>query len=113
LATCYGIVKQSGGHIVVSSELGHGATFTVYLPRGEELPSPAPSPAPAPSVRSGERVLLVEDEPSVRAVAERALSRHGYQVFSAATAEEAVRLASSAAPFVLLVTDLVLPGMSG
>jgi two-component system cell cycle sensor histidine kinase/response regulator CckA len=113
LATCYGIVKQSGGHIVVNSELGQGTAFRVYLPRVEaELPRAAASPA-APTATSGERVLLVEDEPSVRAVAERALGRHGYLVRSVGTAEEALRVASSEPAFALLVTDVVLPGMSG
>jgi len=113
LATCYGIVKQSGGHIVVASELGRGTAFRVYLPKVEaDVPRAAASPA-GPTATSGERVLLVEDEPSVRAVAERALERHGYRVRSVGTGEEALRLASSEAAFALLVTDVVLPGISG
>jgi two-component system cell cycle sensor histidine kinase/response regulator CckA len=113
LATCYGIVKQSGGHILVSSQPGKGATFKVYLPRVNAAVSSLPAPPSAPVAHTGERVLLVEDEPSVRMVAERALSRNGFIVCSATTAEEALRLIDAEAPFALLVTDVVLPGMSG
>jgi two-component system, cell cycle sensor histidine kinase and response regulator CckA len=112
LATCYGIAKQSGGHILVRSELGQGSTFTVYLPRVEEEVAPAAPPRSAPKSLSTERVLLVEDEPSVRAVAERALVRQGYRVRSAGTAEEALQHYAEES-FDLLVTDVVLPGMSG
>ncbi|MEY4548527.1 MAG: hypothetical protein RL685_4722 [Pseudomonadota bacterium] len=112
LATCYGIVKQSGGHILVSSEPGQGTTFTVYLPRVEQE-AVLPQPPPAARVAlSSERVLLVEDEPSVRTVAERALVRQGFRVCSAGTAEEALQLHGAEA-FDLLVTDVVLPGLSG
>jgi two-component system, cell cycle sensor histidine kinase and response regulator CckA len=113
LATCYGMVKQSGGHIVVSSQPGKGATFRVYLPSVDTAVANVPSPPAASAVHAGERVLLVEDEPAVRTMAERSLRRHGYQVCSASTAEEALGLVASEAPFALLVTDVVLPGMNG
>jgi PAS domain S-box-containing protein len=113
LATCYGIVKQSGGHIVVSSQPGKGTTFRVYLPSVDTTLSSVPQPPTAAAVHAGERVLLVEDEPSVRAMVERSLRRHGYVVHSAATAEDALELAAAEAPFALLVTDVVLPGMNG
>ena len=113
LATCYGIVKQSGGHIVVSSQLGKGTTFRVLLPHVDAAIENAPSPPVAAATHSGERVLLVEDEPAVRAVAERALRGHGFVVCSATSAEEALRLLESEAAFALLVTDVVLPRMSG
>ncbi len=112
LATCYGIVKQSGGHILVQSQLGRGSTFTVYLPHVEaEARAAAPVPG-GPKVTASERVLLVEDEPAVRAVAERALLRQGYRVHSVGTAEQALQLRGTEA-FDLLVTDVVLPGMDG
>ena len=113
LATCYGIVKQSGGHIGVYSELGRGTTFKVYLPRVDEEASPSPTPHVTAGTAAGERVLIVEDEPAVRAVVERTLSKHGYQVVTANTAEAALDLAARQVPFDLLVTDVVLPGISG
>jgi hypothetical protein len=79
LATCYGIVKQSGGHIAVSSELGRGTTFKVYLPRVDGGVSPSTLGALPPKAPSGERVLLVEDEATVRTVIERSLVQHGYR----------------------------------
>jgi two-component system, cell cycle sensor histidine kinase and response regulator CckA len=113
LATCYGIVKQSGGHIGVHSELGSGATFKVYLPRADEEPGSSPISPPKPGAAAGERVLIVEDEAAVRAVVERTLRKQGYHVMSVGTAEEALELSARSAPFDLLVTDVVLPGMNG
>jgi CheY-like chemotaxis protein len=113
LATCYGIVKQSSGHIDVASTLGRGTTFKVYLPRVDEEAASTLAKRPTPGIAAGERVLVVEDEAPVRAVVERTLAQHGYQVVSATTAEEALELAASHLPFDLLVTDVVLPGMSG
>jgi two-component system cell cycle sensor histidine kinase/response regulator CckA len=114
LATCYGIVKQSGGHIAVQNEPTGGATFSVYLPRvGAAEPH---SSAPVPSARSeggGERVLLVEDEAVVRTIVERTLTRAGYSVAVATHAEEALGIAEHQGPFDALVTDVVMPGMSG
>lgn len=113
LATCYGITKQSGGHIAVYSELGRGTTFKVYLPRVDsEVTSLAP-PTPMPEQATGERVLFVEDEAAVRTVVERTLVKNGYEVVSAASAEEALRVAEGAAPFQVLVTDVILPGIDG
>jgi len=113
LATAYGIVKQSGGHLSVHSELGGGSTFNVYLPRvdDEVVAEPRPDVTFAPS--RGERVLLVEDEAPVRAVVEHTLRKNRYQVTSASTADEALRLAESESAFDLLVSDVVLPGMGG
>jgi nitrogen-specific signal transduction histidine kinase/CheY-like chemotaxis protein len=112
LATCYGIVKQSGGHIQVRSQPGQGSSFTVYLPRVEGEVVPVAPPESAEKGLATERVLLVEDEPSVRAVAERTLARQGYCVRSAGTAEEALQRHAEES-FELLVTDVVLPGLSG
>jgi CheY-like chemotaxis protein len=113
LATCYGITKQSGGHIAVYSEPLRGSTFKVYLPRVDEAVSAKPVPSPPLMAALGERVLFVEDEPSVRAVVERTLVKNGYEVVSAANAEEALRIAETEGPFELLLTDVILPGMNG
>ena len=114
LATCYGIVKQSGGHITVASELGKGATFVVYLPRidGHELDRAAAHTPVVPSVRS-ERVLVVEDEPAVRSVIERTLQMASYRVTVAGSGDEGLRVADEQGPFDLLITDAVMPGLSG
>ncbi|HEY6944495.1 MAG TPA: PAS domain S-box protein [Candidatus Acidoferrum sp.] len=116
LSTVYGIVKQSGGHIWVESELGKGTTFKVYLPRVEDsVPLPARVEAAEPATRSGrETILLVEDEPAVRELARMVLSEHGYTVIEAQDSEEAVRLAGRRGSEIhLLLTDVVMPRMSG
>lgn len=113
LATCYGIVKQGNGNITVESELGRGTTFKVYLPSIDgDLTPESKQPSLSPVAR-GERILLVEDEEPVRSVVERALRKQGYTVVSAATAEQALELAQRGQAFDALVTDVVLPGMSG
>ncbi len=114
LATCYGIIKQSGGHITVHSELERGTTFFVYLPRIDAQPAEgAGSATPRPPSVTGERVLLVEDEPAVRGVIERTLTLSGYRVTTASTGEDGLRIAATQAAFDLLITDAVMPGLSG
>jgi CheY-like chemotaxis protein len=116
LSTVYGIVKQSGGHIGVTSELGKGTTFKVYLPRVEETaqqPQKAEWAKPATG-GGGETILLVEDEPAVRELARTVLSEQGYTVIEAQNSEDAVRLAGRHRSEIhLLLTDVVMPGMSG
>jgi len=114
LATCYGIVKQSGGHIGVHSTLGQGSTFVVYLPcvEGREAEATRIVTAAPPSL-SGERVLVVEDEPGVRNVIERTLTLASYRVVVASRGDEGVRIADEQGPFDILITDAVMPGMSG
>ena len=115
LSTVYGIVEQSGGSIEVDSLPGRGTTFTVYLPLLVERvpPSGAESCAPA-GTRGSETILLVEDEPAVRAVAREALESHGYRVLEAAHGMEALAIAAAhAGPLDLLVTDIVMPQMGG
>jgi len=114
LATCYGVVKQNGGHIAVHSELGRGATFSVFLPRvAAVVAEPQDAAPPAPGVVNAARVLLVEDEAVVRAILERTLVRAGYRVVVATSAEEALELRDDGDRFELLVTDVVMPGMNG
>jgi len=116
LSTVYGIVKQSGGHIWVSSELGKGTTLKVYLPRVEDLvqtPRKVAWSEPA-NGKGKETILLVEDEPAVRELARMVLSEQGYTVIEAQNAEDAVRLAGRRGSEIhLLLTDVVMPGMSG
>ena len=115
LAMVYGTVKQSGGFIWVYSEPGHGATFKIYLPRVDTPTEPATLPAPTVQpARGSETVLLAEDEPAVRAIAQQALERHGYTVLAAPSGAAALALAAQhAATIDLLLTDVVMPGMSG
>jgi CheY-like chemotaxis protein len=115
LAMVFGIVQQSGGHVWVYSEVGKGTTFKVYFPRveapGEPLPAP---PAPATVEGGSETLLLVEDEPQVRRIARDILRRQGYHVLDAPNGGEALLLCEKhGARIDLLVTDVVLPHMSG
>ena len=113
LSTVYGIVKQSSGHIEVSSEPGKGTTFRVHFPRGVgNLAGAAPErPGPTHGV---ETVLLVEDEPMVLDLGSRVLRSHGYRVLVASNATEALQVAREHAGTVdLLLTDVVMPGMPG
>ena len=116
LATVYGIVKQSGGFIWVYSELGHGTTFKLYLPRVNELAEPQAGATPAPARAAGgtETVLLAEDEAPVRAVARQVLERHGYTVLEAPSAEAALDIAARYSGTIhLLLTDVIMPGLNG
>jgi PAS domain S-box-containing protein len=113
LATVYGIVKQSEGYVWVYSEPGQGTTFKIYLPiRTGTAATPVEAPAP-PRSKTGERVLLVEDEAQVRAIMKRALETAGYEVLDTANAADALDLARAAGPIHLLLTDVVMPGMNG
>jgi PAS domain S-box-containing protein len=113
LATSYGIVKQSGGHFTVYSELGLGTTMKVYLPSvvsriSYEIPAQM-----APLPRGSETILLVEDEVAVRDLAAKVLALQGYRVLSAGDGEEALRIAAAEPDISLLLTDVVMPRMGG
>jgi two-component system cell cycle sensor histidine kinase/response regulator CckA len=114
LATVYGIVRQSGGHICVNSEPGRGTTFEIYLPCCEEA-AVVQNPRPASESLCGwETVLVVEDAEPLRALATEILARNGYGVLQAGTGAEAIRLAEQYPGAIdLLLTDVVLPGMDG
>jgi two-component system cell cycle sensor histidine kinase/response regulator CckA len=115
LSTVYGIVKQSGGSIVVESAPGRGATFRIYFPRVEQEAKEAAGGVEAIDPAHGrETILLVEDEPSVRGLVHETLRVHGYTVLEARHGIEAL-LASTkyVGPIHLLLTDVVMPQMSG
>jgi PAS domain S-box-containing protein len=115
LATVYGIVRQSGGHIDVESELGRGSTFRIYLPRSEAtVASLGAAEAPAGLSPGSEMILLVENDPRVRRLVREMLRRSGYSVLEAGKAEEAARICGQyEGPIHLLLTDVVMPDMGG
>ena len=114
LSTVYGIVKQSGGHISVSSEIGYGATFRIYLPASQEPPTVDPHrEAARPALEGTEAVLVVEDEEAVRRMVTTVLTQSGYVVHAEPTPSAAMRYAESVGRIDLLVSDVVLPGMNG
>lgn len=120
LATVYGIVQQSGGHLTVDSDLGVGTTFRIYLPAAdpsdvEEEVIKAPVAAKKPADLTGQgNILFVEDEASVRLIAAKSLRKKGYKVVEAEDGEEAFELLEEAEePFDLMISDVVMPGMDG
>jgi signal transduction histidine kinase len=114
LSMVYGIVKQSGGWIWASSEMGHGTTFKIYLPR-VDAPITFVQPSTEPeSPRGTETVLVVEDEETVRRLTSHILRRHGYDVIEASNGGEALLACERhVVPIPLVITDVVMPGMSG
>jgi two-component system cell cycle sensor histidine kinase/response regulator CckA len=114
LATAYGIIKQSGGYITVDSQPGSGTTFRIYLPRTEVTGSARVGVSDVTSRRGTEVVLLVEDDPNLRALARDILASVGYTVLESQDPEDALRLAERHAGVIhLLLTDVVMPHMSG
>ncbi|HEX2166729.1 MAG TPA: ATP-binding protein [Longimicrobiales bacterium] len=116
LATCYGIARQFGGHIDVYSEVGVGTAMKLYLPR-TRAPGRAPEARETPDAlaRGTETILLVEDEPQVRAIVARMLAAQGYHVIVAANGDEALTVIEREEEdeIDLLLTDLVMPRMGG
>ena len=110
LSMVHNFAKQSGGHLKLYSEVGHGTTARLYIPRAEAAPETPETPSEDAPRADGETVLLVEDEPAVRASAELALRCLGYQVEEAADADTAMRMIEQGLRPHLLFTDVTMPG---
>jgi two-component system cell cycle sensor histidine kinase/response regulator CckA len=115
LSTVYGIVKQSGGYVMVQSESGAGTSFNIYLPRVEEaLEAHSTTPVSRTAMGGTETVLLVEDEESVRQLVRETLEMKGYRVLEAENGQAGLEAASRFKDTIhLVITDVVMPGMSG
>jgi len=123
LATAYGVVRQSGGHIAAQSRLGQGTTFTVYLPLVAPASAAVPEllavsseseePLPAAAPVAARTVLVVEDEPLGRRVLAQLLERAGYRVLVAGSGEEALAEAARGAALDVLLTDVEMAGIPG
>jgi CheY-like chemotaxis protein len=115
LATVFGIVKQSGGQVLVESQVGRGSTFSAYLPRSDDAPDAAVTEASLPPrPRGDETILLVEDTDTLRQVVREVLEAQGYAVLVASEGEEALEVARQhRGPIHLLLTDVVMPKLGG
>jgi two-component system cell cycle sensor histidine kinase/response regulator CckA len=115
LATVYGIVRQSGGHIWLYSEPGIGTTFRIFFPRVDQLEERAMEEKPSEPMVCGEgTILVVEDDPGLRALTEEVLRSAGYNVLIAQDGASAIRISEEhTGPIQLLLTDVILPKMSG
>ena len=115
LSTVYGIIKQSGGYVLVESEPRQGTTFRIYLPRVEDALEPVGAVGASSSQSGGsETVLLVEDEESVRQLVRETLESKGYKVLEADNGEAALQIVAGYSGNIdILITDVVMPGMSG
>lgn len=123
LSTVYGIVRQTDGFVLVESELGQGASFSIYLPRIQAEPEteakrPVAPPEMAPDLTGSGTILLVEDEDAVRLFAGRALKNKGYRVIEARSGEQALDVlrgdeSGGEQTIDVLISDVVMPGMDG
>jgi nitrogen-specific signal transduction histidine kinase len=115
LATVYGIVRQSSGHVRVKTRVGEGSTFEVLLPCVVAPPAVEGERPPAPPVMATgtETLLVVEDEEPLRRLVTEVLGRCGYRVLTAGHGEEALAILESTPGIALLLTDVIMPGMSG
>jgi CheY-like chemotaxis protein len=112
LSMVYGFAKQSRGHVKIYSELGHGTTVRLLLPRSRRAAAAEAAPSVPQQIPRGrhELVLVVEDDPSLRALAVELLERLGYRTLAAANADDALQLATNNRDVSLLLADMVLPG---
>jgi two-component system cell cycle sensor histidine kinase/response regulator CckA len=113
LSTSYGIVKQSQGYIEVYSEVGHGSTFVIYLPRLGPGAQPPPAEKALPARRGDETILLVEDDRQVRMLTQSILESYGYTVLAVEDPSQAEALCGQHANIKLLLADMILPKMNG
>ncbi|TWE07731.1 PAS domain S-box-containing protein [Pseudomonas sp. AG1028] len=114
LSMVYGFVKQTGGYLHLESQVGHGTTLDLYLPRLPEAPTAQQADARRDAPRgTGERILVVEDDQVVRMLMIEVLEELGYQLIQASDAQSALGLLEQHAPLDLLLTDVGLPGMNG
>jgi CheY-like chemotaxis protein len=115
LSMVYGFAKQSGGHVAIYSEVDHGTTVQLYMPRAHESAAESRAEDDAVEIAGGsERILVVEDDPNVRNIPVRIFRAHGYDVVEAVNGADAVEQLEKGQPFDLLFTDVVLPdGMNG
>jgi signal transduction histidine kinase len=115
LATIYGIVKQSNGGIVVESEVGHGSTFKIYFPRCDErVAADVPGRVTDRAADGKATILIVEDDPGIRELSRKILSRYGYEVLAAESGEEARQICERHDGVIhVLLSDVVMPGMNG
>jgi len=114
LATVYGIVKQSGGAILVYSEPDHGTTFKIYLPRVGEAPATGESRAQSSPLRGSETILVVEDDDAIRTLIREVLEKLGYVVHQAGSGAEAMQLCERYPGRIdLVVSDVIMPSMGG
>ncbi|MDB6092849.1 MAG: multi-sensor hybrid histidine kinase [Verrucomicrobia bacterium] len=114
LATCHGIIKQSGGHIAAYSEIGHGTTFKVYLPSVDSQPGPVATPTPVGDQRgAGQTILLVEDDRTVRELGCELLTSLGYTVVPASNGLDALERFKEHSNIALVITDTIMPHMGG
>ena len=114
LATSYGTVRQSGGHIRVESRLGDGSTFLIFLPRVFEPATEVATTIATPAAARRETILVAEDQAMLRALVSRVLQQQGYTVFEASDGAEALDIAIAQGPRIdLVVTDIVMPRLRG
>jgi CheY-like chemotaxis protein len=116
LSAVYGIVKESGGSILLTSERGEGTTFRIYLPRAKEeiIERAAASIVPDESLRGSETIFLVEDQSELRSLTCKFLQGLGYKVLVSGLPGEAIQIAQQFTGKIdLLLTDVVMPGMNG